>query len=942
MKQFLLFAFLSVFSLSLSAQVFVDADATAGAGDGTSWANAYTNLNDALLAATAGSSVWIADGTYTTPDSASFFIDKELTVLGGFNGTETEATAADPAANETILSGDVMGNDVPGTYDSLAFLDNNRVLFIQDTNEVSAYTVTLDGLTISNGGVAADQVEGESLVLFSGGGIRTFARTNASRLKFTQNRANFGSALAAIFGSADGSTFDEITLEGNFSSDSHQFYINSANEITVSNSEFNGANGEQQLSGFINIISALGVTIDNCNFTSLSTPSSRGAGIRAANCDRLLVRGCNFDGLLADLGGAVQISQSADSEPEEGETFGLDDYTFDSCTFTNNNAAQRGAAITSFNSNLNVTKSTFTDNRGGTIGGAFYMQTTDGRSYQHSYTNSIISDNQDAGAGGAICMLVFGESSVNGTMDGNTMEGNISNGGQGALAYLQGTNTFTIANSEISDNVSGFGTIITRGAVGVDVNNVTFEDNGNSIDAFQGAGLVAYFDPGSTGLTVDSSEFVNNTVTQNGDNIRSGGAAIYLLGNELTEMPVDITNSTFSGNAAADGTTGGAILALGSFGMDIDNCDFIDNTAGADGGAINILAGEFSRDTVDEVISIIYDMFAGNISNSNFFNSISGTQGGAIATQQSMFNLTNNVFVNNIADAASGGAIIFNGNAPGFDDEAGAAIEIGSVILDANIVHNTFALNVRNDDAFGDDIALFQPGDTNDADSNSMKIVLLNNAFINNTERPSVEAEPGDDAPDGFVAVGNLIVESLGGNFYNAETDPLFTNNDADILNEDIGATEVFVDVEDDAGEGPNTDLVITDPLEDNPLVNNGVTNALVPATDLRGNPRGVAPDIGAFEAEQLPTSVGEPIENSGLDITFFPNPTQDVLNVRNDETSVERFTLIVADQTGRILKANRFSGVNNRVDFTNVPAGVYNLQVVVSGKIYSKQIVKQ
>jgi len=456
MKQFLLFAFLSVFSLSLSAQVFVDADATAGAGDGTSWANAYTNLNDALLAATAGSSVWIADGTYTTPDSASFFIDKELTVLGGFNGTETEATAADPAANETILSGDVMGNDVPGTYDSLAFLDNNRVLFIQDTNEVSAYTVTLDGLTISNGGIAADQVEGESLVLFSGGGIRTFARTNASRLKFTQNRANFGSALAAIFGSADGSTFDEITLEGNFSSNSHQFYINSANEITVSNSEFNGANGEQQLSGFINIISALGVTIDNCNFTSLSTPSSRGAGIRAANCDRLLVRGCNFDGLLADLGGAVQISQSADSEPEEGETFGLDDYTFDSCTFTNNNAAQRGAAITSFNSNLNVTKSTFTDNRGGTIGGAFYMQTTDGRSYQHSYTNSIISDNQDAGAGGAICMLVFGESSVNGTMDGNTMEGNISNGGQGALAYLQGTNTFTIANSEISDNVSGW------------------------------------------------------------------------------------------------------------------------------------------------------------------------------------------------------------------------------------------------------------------------------------------------------------------------------------------------------------------------------------------------------------------------------------------------------------------------------------------------------
>jgi hypothetical protein len=111
---------------------------------------------------------------------------------------------------------------------------------------------------------------------------------------------------------------------------------------------------------------------------------------------------------------------------------------------------------------------------------------------------------------------------------------------------------------------------------------------------------------------------------------------------------------------------------------------------------------------------------------------------------------------------------------------------------------------------------------------------------------------------------------------------------------------------------------------------------------DVRGNPRGDAPDIGAHEAEQGAVSTGEPIENSGLDITFFPNPTQDILNVRNDETNIEQFTLIVADQNGRILKANRFNGTNNRIDFTNVPAGVYNLQVVVNGKIYSKQIIKQ
>ncbi len=950
MKQFLLFAFFSVFTLGLSAQVFVDADAT-GSGDGTTWADAYTNLNDALLAAPSGSSVWIADGTYTTPDSVSFFIDKELTVLGGFNGTETEATAADPAANETILSGDVMGNDVAGVYDSLTFLDNNRVLFIQDTNEVSAYTVTIDGLTIANGGIALDQPEGESLVLFSGGGIRTFARTAASRLKFTGNRANYGSALAAIFGTANGSTFDEITLEGNVSSFSHQFYMNGVNDATISNSEFNGADGEEQLSGFLNVNFGLGITVDNCNFSSLSTPTSRGAGIRATDCDRFLVRGCTFDDLLADLGGAVQIAQTGNSDPEDGETMGLDDFTFDSCTFTNNNAPQRGAAITSFNTNINVLKSTFTDNRAGVIGGAFYMQPADDRSYLHNYANSIISDNQDSGAGGAICMLVFGTADVTGTMDGNTMEGNISNGGQGAVAYLQGTNEFTITNSEISENVAGFGTIITRGIVGLDVKNVTFEENGNGSDAFQGAGITIYFNPGSSGMTVDSSTFIDNTVTQNGNNIRSGGAAIYALALDNTEFPVSITNSTFAGNAAANdtGTSGGAILASGSLDLSIDKCDFLDNTAAGEGGAISIVTGEFSRDTTNEVVTVINDAFTGVINNSRFFNSIAGTQGGAISTQQTLLDMANNVFVNNIANGSdpdsgkSGGAIIFNGNGPIFDETPGTIREVGSVVLDANLVNNTFALNSRTqDDGFGDDIALFQPGDTNDADSNSMKIVLLNNAFLNNTGRPSIESEPGATEPEGFVAVGDLFVESLGGNFYNAETSAEFTDNMADIVDEDADATELFVDVEDDAGEGPNTDLVITDPLTDNPLINNGVVNALVPAMDVRGNPRGDAPDIGAYEAEQGAVSTGEPIENSGLDITFFPNPTQDILNVRNDEASIEQFTLIVADQNGRILKANRFNGTNNRIDFTNVPAGVYNLQVVVSGKIYSKQIVKQ
>ena len=95
--------------------VYVDENAS-GANSGLSWANAFTDLNSAISAASNGDQIWVAAGTYT-PDlpggnkNKSFLFTKELAFYGGFIGGETSREGRDGYANKTILSGDLNRDD---------------------------------------------------------------------------------------------------------------------------------------------------------------------------------------------------------------------------------------------------------------------------------------------------------------------------------------------------------------------------------------------------------------------------------------------------------------------------------------------------------------------------------------------------------------------------------------------------------------------------------------------------------------------------------------------------------------------------------------------------------------------------------------------------------------------------------------------------------------
>ncbi len=136
---------------------YVKAVAT-GTGDGSSWANASSNLQAMIDASAPADQVWIAKGTFkptktvgytaghvalADPRFKSFDLSNGVKLYGGFNGNEATMGQRNPM-NKTILSGDFLGNDVGFTNNSE---NAYHVIFSANHNA----SVTLDGLTITGG-----------------------------------------------------------------------------------------------------------------------------------------------------------------------------------------------------------------------------------------------------------------------------------------------------------------------------------------------------------------------------------------------------------------------------------------------------------------------------------------------------------------------------------------------------------------------------------------------------------------------------------------------------------------------------------------------------------------------------------------------------------------------------------------------------------------------
>ncbi len=220
---------------------YVDTNAT-GNNNGTNWADAYTNLQDALINANSTDQIWIASGTYK-PDVSDRDISFQFNanIYGGFNGTETDISDRDMSSihttNETILSGDLLGDD-DATVD---FNDITRDDNSKHVVEVLSNNLIIDGITVQDGN--ADATLGDDRF---GGGIFKALVVNDLTLRNTvvkNNIAFTGGGLSLTTTASSNINIDACIIENNLANgaagiDFHLSGVNASMNMNITNSLF--------------------------------------------------------------------------------------------------------------------------------------------------------------------------------------------------------------------------------------------------------------------------------------------------------------------------------------------------------------------------------------------------------------------------------------------------------------------------------------------------------------------------------------------------------------------------------------------------------------------------------------------------------------------------------------------------------------------------------
>ncbi|UCH83156.1 MAG: hypothetical protein JSW50_11905, partial [Candidatus Latescibacterota bacterium] len=209
-------------ALPASARIYVKAN-SAGLNDGSSWVDAFADLQDALSTAENGDTIWVAAGTYKpTSDEnreATFVLRDSVAVIGGFAGNEVVISQRNFAANPTILSGDI------GTAG-----DRSDNVYHVVTGHGTGPATIVDGFIITGGhsseGGSADR--GGGLVIDNGSPTIT-------NVVFTKNFAVWGGAIS---GDQFNGAISNVGFYDNYAAFGGAVYIYNGSVPIITNATF--------------------------------------------------------------------------------------------------------------------------------------------------------------------------------------------------------------------------------------------------------------------------------------------------------------------------------------------------------------------------------------------------------------------------------------------------------------------------------------------------------------------------------------------------------------------------------------------------------------------------------------------------------------------------------------------------------------------------------
>jgi hypothetical protein len=344
--------------------IYINANSS-GDNDGSSWENAYTDLQDALTNATAGDQIWVADGTYKpttgTDREASFVISNDVKVYGGFSGGETELAERNIEQSVTILSGDI------GTAND----NTDNSYHVVDISEGNSNTL-LDGFTITQGN-ADDFSEDNN---YGGGIYASNSSVVLTNLTITKNNALFGAGMYSsnsqnqlsniqfldnnilTFGDGGGfystgsaDSLSNVTFGYNFAANKGGGIFSTRSNLNLNNVEFLANRAGSNGGGIYNNL-ASNLALSDSVFLDNSALNRGGGVFNAGNSPELEVKISDtiFKGNVADVGGGIYNQQTDTTSNTVINSLFEDNYS------------RVGAGIYNENSSPSIINSTFVDN----------------------------------------------------------------------------------------------------------------------------------------------------------------------------------------------------------------------------------------------------------------------------------------------------------------------------------------------------------------------------------------------------------------------------------------------------------------------------------------------------------------------------------------------------------------------------------------------------